>query len=68
MSKLKESIPGNKEPYGLTSNNCATFAESVISKGGELSKPYVITPSPINFVDEYWEEEYDKVSFVTRSK
>ncbi|WP_129688307.1 hypothetical protein [Gottfriedia acidiceleris] len=62
MSKLKESNPEykeykkNREPYALTSNNCATFSESVISKGGELSKPYVINPSPINYVDEYWEE------------
>ncbi|MFF3024556.1 hypothetical protein ACFVRR_18195 [Gottfriedia sp. NPDC057948] len=74
MTKLKESNPEyteykkDREPYALTSNNCGTFAESVILKGGKISKPTIINPSPTNIVDEYWEEGYDKVTYVPKEK
>lgn len=72
--KFKESNIGNPEynknrkPYGLTSNNCGHFAESVIEKGGDIAKPIIVNPSPINFVDEYWEEGYDKYIFDPQTK
>ena len=49
--------------YSLLSNNCATFAEDVITQDKSVDKPSIILNSPINIVDEYQEEGNARVYY-----
>lgn len=74
QAKLKESNPGNKDykkdraPYTLTGNNCATFAEDVITQDKDVDKPGINFHSPINTVSEYQEEGNAKVGYDPAAK
>jgi RHS repeat-associated protein len=68
QKKLKESNPGNptydkKRPeYGLTSNNCGTFAADVVDQDPNVARPTVVlNPTPTNIVDEYQEEGHERI-------
>ncbi len=69
QSKLKESNPEYKEydkkraPYTLSGNNCATFAENVITQDKDVDKPSIWMHSPVNTVSEYQDEGNAKVSY-----
>lgn len=69
QQKLRESNPGNKDydkkrkSYELLDNNCATFAEDVITQDKDVDKPGIHLHSPNNTVSEYQEEGNAKVAF-----
>lgn len=54
--KLAENSDPDRKPYGLTSNNCGTFARDVIAEDEDVDNPSIWDPKPINIVDEYIEE------------
>ncbi len=66
-SKLFENGNQNREKYSITSNNCATFAENVITQDKSVDKPNIIIPSPINIVDEYQEEGNARVQYNSKT-
>jgi hypothetical protein len=73
QAKLKESNPGpaydkKRDPYTLSGNNCATFAEDVITQDKDVDKPGVMFPSPVNTVSEYQEEGNAKVTYDPKAK
>ena len=74
QAKLKESNPGNPDydkkraPYTLSDNNCATFAEDVITQDKDVDKPGIMLHSPINTVEEYQEEGNAKVAYDPKAK
>jgi hypothetical protein len=74
QAKLKESNPEYKEydkkraPYTLTGNNCATFAENVITQDKDVDKPSIWMHSPVNTVSEYQQEGNAKVTYDPAAK
>src|SRR5687767_2843059 len=74
QKKLKESNPGSgkynkkREPYDLTDNNCATFAEDVITQDKDVDKPGIMIYSPNNTADEYQEEGNATVTYDPKAK
>lgn len=74
QQKLKESNPEYKEydkkrdPYTLTGNNCATFAEDVVTQDKDVDKPSIWVHSPVNTVSEYQDEGNAKVTYDPSAK
>ncbi|KAB2908326.1 MAG: hypothetical protein F9K40_04430 [Kofleriaceae bacterium] len=74
QKKLKESNPEYKEydkkraPYTLTGNNCATFAEDVVTQDKDVDKPSIWMHSPVNTVSEYQDEGNAKVTYDPAAK
>jgi hypothetical protein len=74
QKKLKESNPEYKEydkkraPYTLTGNNCATFAEDVVTQDKDVDKPGIWVHSPVNTVSEYQDEGNAKVTYDPAAK
>lgn len=74
QQKLKESNPEYKEydkkraPYTLTGNNCATFAEDVVTQDKDVDKPSIWVHSPVNTVSEYQDEGNAKVTYDPAAK
>jgi len=74
QKKLKESNPEYKEydkkrkSYGLLDNNCATFAEDVVTQDKDVDQPGINIHSPVNTVEEYQEEGNAKVTYDPKAK
>jgi RHS repeat-associated protein len=66
--KMSENSDPDRKPYSITGNNCATFAEDVITQDKSVDKPSSIINSPRNIVDEYQEEGNAKVQFNSKMK
>lgn len=41
----------NREPYGLTDNNCATFMQQTLEAGG-VDTPWMVDPRPNSYIKE----------------
>lgn len=67
-NKLSENSNPNRKKYSILSNNCATFAEDVITQDKSVDKPNIIINSPINIVDEYQEEGNARVQYKAKSQ
>ena len=65
--KMNENNNPDRTEYSITSNNCATFAEDVITQDTNVDRPTIIIPSPINIVDEYQEEGNAKVQYDSKT-
>lgn len=71
QTKLKESnidlhdqtYNKDRTPYSLTDNNCGTFASDVINQDKNVKNPWWSIKTPTNMVDEFLEEEYEKVFY-----
>lgn len=61
--KLAENDDPNRKEYGLTSNNCGTFARDVIAQDDDVDNPSIWNPTPKNIVDEYIEEGNAEVKY-----
>ena len=61
--KMAENDNPDRKEYSITSNNCATFAEDVITQDANVDKPIIIVPTPRNIVDEYQEEGNARVQY-----
>ena len=58
----------DRKKYDLTTYNCAHFAEEVILKGNaKVDRPTILQPTPINFVDEYIEEQNGEITYSVKS-
>ena len=67
-SRMHENDNPDREDYSVLSNNCATFAEDVITKDKSVDKPFIIINSPINIVDEYQEEGNARVQYKSKTQ
>jgi RHS repeat-associated protein len=67
-SKMAENSDPNRKEYSITGNNCATFAEDVITQDKSVDKPNTIIKSPVNIVDEYQEEGNARVQYNAKTK
>ena len=61
--KLEENSDPDRKKYGLTSNNCGTFARDVIAQDEDVDNPSIWNPTPKNIVDEYIEEGNAEVNY-----
>lgn len=62
--KMQTAATSTQANYDTLSNNCGHYAERVILSGNpHIDKPLVVNPTPINFVDEYIEEQNAEVLF-----
>jgi hypothetical protein len=66
MSKYaKDRMDNNRnpdrDPYSLTSNNCATFMRDVLEAGGE-NPPWMIDPRPNSYINEI-RNKYEPVNY-----
>lgn len=66
--KIKENKNPKRKEYSITSNNCATFAEEVITQDETVDKPHIFINSPRNVVDEYIEEGSAKVEYDSKKE
>lgn len=62
--RLAQNSNPNRETYGLLENNCGTFASDTVRQDPNVSRPWIINPSPVNIVSEYQEEGYKKIEYV----
>jgi RHS repeat-associated protein len=62
-SKMSENSDPNRKEYSIMGNNCATFAEDVITQDKSVDKPTILIPTPRNIVDEYQEEGNARVQY-----
>ena len=67
-SKMAENSDPNRKEYSITGNNCATFAEDVITQDKSVDKPGSIVNSPVNIVDEYQEEGNARVQYKAKTQ
>jgi hypothetical protein len=67
-SKMADNSDPNRTPYSITSNNCATFAEDVITQDKSVDKPSSIINSPVNIVNEYQEEGNARVQYEAKTQ
>ena len=67
-SRMHENDNPDREDYSVLSNNCATFAEDVITQDKSVDKPFIIINSPINIVDEYQEEGNARVQYKSKTQ
>ncbi len=67
-SKMAENSDPNRKEYSITGNNCATFAEDVITQDKSVDKPSSVINSPVNIVDEYQEEGNAKVQYQAKTQ
>ncbi|HBO26034.1 hypothetical protein [Culturomica sp.] len=66
--KMSENSDPDRKKYSIISNNCATFAENVITQDKSVDKPSSIINSPVNIVDEYQEEGNARVQYNAKTK
>jgi hypothetical protein len=66
--KMSENSDPERKKYSITSNNCATFAEDVITQDKSVDKPSSIINSPVNIVNEYQEEGNARVQYKVKTK
>ena len=62
-NRMNENNDPNRKKYSIWSNNCATFAEDVITQDKSVDRPWIVVNSPINIVDEYQEEGNARVYY-----
>jgi len=67
-SKMAENSDPNRTEYSITGNNCATFAEDVITQDKSVDKPGSVVNSPVNIVNEYQEEGNAKVQYQSKTQ
>lgn len=60
---VSESNNPDRQPYDIFTNNCATFAEDVISQDESVKRPTIFIHTPVNTVKEYQEEGHTKVFY-----
>lgn len=68
LNKMSENSNPDRKEYSLLTNNCATFAEEVITQDKSVDKPFIIINSPRNIVDEYQEEGNAKVYYDSKTQ
>lgn len=63
-SKMAENSNPKRKKYGLTGNNCGTFAADVLGQGPEVKKkaPIIIDPRPNSIVEEY-RDKFKPISY-----
>ena len=61
-SRMLENNNPDREAYSFLNNNCATFAEDVITQDKRVDKPSRIINSPVNLVRKY-QNNNDKVQY-----
>jgi hypothetical protein len=66
--KMAENSDPNRKEYSITGNNCATFAEDVITQDKSVDKPNIWLKSPVNIVDEYQEEGNARVQYKAKTQ
>jgi len=66
--KMAENANPKRTEYGLTDNNCGTFAADVVNQDKTVDAPSLSNPTPTNIVDEYQEEGNAKVTFTPANK
>lgn len=66
--KMSENSDPERKKYSILSNNCATFAEDVITQDESVDKPTSIINSPVNIVDEYQEEGNARVQYKAKTQ
>ena len=60
---MKNNNNEERKPYNILTNNCATFVEDVISQDDEIDRPVVVIHTPNNTIEEYQEEDYDRIFY-----
>ncbi len=65
MSEYRDPV---RKKYSIISNNCATFAEDVITQDKSVDKPSIIINSPVNIVNEYQEEGNARVKYKAKTQ
>jgi hypothetical protein len=64
FQKMEAAALSAQATYDVLLNNCGHYAERVILAGNpQIDKPFVVNPTPNNFVDEYIEEKNAEVLF-----
>ena len=66
--KMSENSDPKRKKYSILSNNCATFAEDVITQDKSVDKPSSIINSPVNIVNEYQEEGNARVQYKAKTQ
>lgn len=63
-SKMAENSNPKRKKYGLTGNNCGTFAADVLVQDSEVKKkaPIIIDPRPKSIVEEY-RDKFKPISY-----
>ena len=67
-NKMKENNDPKRKKYSIINNNCATFAEDVITQDKSVDKPFTIIKSPVNIVSEYQEKGNARVQYKAKTQ
>ncbi len=67
-NKMKENDDPKRKKYSIINNNCATFAEDVITQDKSVDKPFTIIKSPVNIVSEYQEKGNARVQYKAKTQ
>ena len=67
-NKMKENDDPKRKKYSIINNNCATFAEDVITQDKNVDKPFTIIKSPVNIVSEYQEKGNARVQYKAKTQ
>jgi len=65
---VSEASNPNRTSYDIFTNNCATFAEDVITQDESVKKPTIFIHTPVNTVEEYQEEGHAKVYYNSKTQ
>ena len=67
-NKMKENDDPKRKKYSIINNNCATFAEDVITQDKSVDKPFTIIKSPVNIVSEYQDKGNARVQYKAKTQ
>ena len=65
--KIQENNDPQRKPYNIITNNCATFAEDVISQDEAIEKPWILIHTPINTVSEYQKNGNARINYNSKT-
>ena len=65
---VSEASNPNRTSYDIFTNNCATFAEDVITQDESVKKLTIFIHTPVNTVEEYQEEGHAKVYYNSKTQ
>ena len=66
--RKKRQIRKRRKKYSIINNNCATFAEDVITQDKSVDKPFTIIKSPVNIVSEYQDKGNARVQYKAKTQ
>ena len=65
---VSEANNPDRKPYNIFTNNCATFAEDVITQDKSIDKPTIVIHTPINTVEEYQKKGNTKIYYNSKTQ